>query len=110
MYMYNVQSIRQEMKPFVNVIQQCCLSTRDALAELPNFWKSQSLKTLLIQVNSLEEQGDRLQRDAMRRLYISEATALERITWTKMFDWLEGCCDACEHVADTIEMVVLKNS
>lgn len=110
MYMYNVESIRPEMKPFVHVIQQCCLSTLDALVELPNFRKSQTLKSLIIQVNTLEEQGDRLQREAMRRLYATEATPLERITWTKMFDWLEGCCDACEDVTETIEMVILKNS
>ncbi|MDO4572160.1 MAG: DUF47 family protein [Clostridia bacterium] len=110
LYMYNVRELRAEMKPFVDVILQCCLTTRDALAEFPDFKKSPTLKSLIIQVNTLEEQGDRLQRDAMRRLYAEEATMLERITWTKMFDWLEGCCDACEDVTDTIEMVLLKNS
>jgi len=31
------------------------------------------------------------------------------IAWTAMFDRLEKCCDCCEHVADVVEMVVMKN-
>ena len=32
------------------------------------------------------------------------------ITWKETFEYFEKCCDACEHVADAIESVIMKNS
>jgi len=46
----------------------------------------------------------------MRRLYCENAESLERITWTKLFDWMEACCDACEDVMESVELVIMKNS
>ena len=110
LYMYNVTNIRAETREFAEIILRCCVAARDALSEMPNFRKSEKLLTTIIRVNELEEMGDRLHFTAMRRLYTEDTAALERIQWTEMFDWLENCCDNVEHVTDTIEMVVMKNS
>ena len=110
MYMYNVQQLRPEMREFTELIHQCCVVTTDAVRELPNFQKSERLRGLIIKVNELEEAGDRLHCTAMRRLFTQNCDPLERITWTEMFEWLERCCDKCEDVTDSIEMVMLKNS
>ena len=34
----------------------------------------------------------------------------EIMVWREIFIYLEKCVDACEHVADTVESVVMKNS
>lgn len=111
MFMYNVTSIRSEAIEFAAIIRQCCTESRDALRELPGFQKSNArLKEAIVKVNDFEEAGDRLYCAAIRRLYTEHAEPLERITWTNMFDWLEACCDACEDVMESVEMVILKNS
>jgi len=111
MYMYNVTSLRSEAKEFVRIIKQCCIESRDALLEVPNFHKSlERIIKAIIQVNEYEEAGDRLYCAAIRRLYAEDAEPLERITWTNMFDWMESCCDACEDVMESVEMVIMKNS
>ncbi len=110
MYMFNITKIRPEMHEFVSIISQCCTVTKQALAEIYNFQKSDTLRSSIILVNELEETGDRLHYSAMRALYAEDVSPLERIQWTKMFDWLEDCCDKCEDVTDSIEMVLLKNS
>ena len=110
MFMYNVQSLRREMCEFTDIILQCCQETKCALGEMPNFTKSTTLRNHIIRVNELEEAGDRLHCDATRRLYTEHCEPLDRITWTKMFDCLEECCDKCEDITDSIEMVMLKNS
>ena len=111
MFMYNVTSIRSEAIEFSAIIRECCKESRDALSELPGFQKSNArLKEAVIKVNDFEEAGDRLYCAAIRRLYTEHAEPLERITWTNMFDWLEACCDACEDVMESVEMVVMKNS
>ena len=33
-----------------------------------------------------------------------------QLAWSALYDQLESCCDACEHVADIVETVVMKNS
>lgn len=111
MYMFNITKIRPEMREFVDIISQCCVVTKEALAQMNNFQKSDTMRSSIILVNELEESGDRLHYSAMRTLYTAEnVSPLERIQWTKMFDWLEDCCDKCEDVCDSIEMILLKNS
>ncbi|MPM30680.1 hypothetical protein SDC9_77230 [bioreactor metagenome] len=111
MFMYNARSMRFEALEFAAIIKQCCYESRDALKELPGFQKSsERLAQAIIKVNDFEEQGDRLYCAAMRRLYCENSESLERITWTKLFDWMEACCDACEDVMESVELVVMKNS
>jgi len=111
MFMYNAKAMRAEAKEFASIIKQCCYESRDALKELPGFQRnSERLAQAIVKVNDYEEQGDRLHCAAMRRLYCENAESLERITWTKLFDWMEACCDACEDVMESVELVVMKNS
>lgn len=110
MYMYNITTLRPEVKDFANLIARCCAALKDMASELPNFRKSTLIKEKVVEVNGLEEEGDRLYTAAMRRLYSEEKDAVEILVWTTMYDRLEKCCDCCEHVADTVEQVVMKNS
>ena len=111
MFMYNTMSMRTEALEFAAIIKQCCYESRDALKELPGFQKNcERLEEAIVKVNDYEEQGDRLYCAAMRRLYCENAESLERITWTKLFDWMEACCDACEDVMESVELVIMKNS
>lgn len=111
MFMYNTKAMRSEALEFAAIIKQCCYESRDALKELPGFQKnSVRLEQAIVKVNDYEEQGDRLYCAAMRRLYCENAEAQDRITWTKLFDWMEACCDACEDVMESVELVVMKNS
>ena len=111
MFMYNTKAMRTEALEFAAIIKQCCYESRDALKELPGFQKnSERLEQAIVKVNDYEEQGDRLYCAAMRRLYCENAEAQDRITWTKLFDWMEACCDACEDVMESVELVVMKNS
>lgn len=110
MCMFNITKIRPEMMEFADIILQCCTVTKESLAEIYHFQKSDTLRASIILVNELEETGDRLHYSAMRKLYSENVDPLERIQWTKMYDWLEDCCDKCEDVTDSIEMVLMKNS
>ena len=111
MFMYNTKAMRTEALEFAAIIKLCCYESRDALKELPGFQKnSERLEQAIVKVNDYEEQGDRLYCAAMRRLYCENAEAQDRITWTKLFDWMEACCDACEDVMESVELVVMKNS
>ena len=58
----------------------------------------------------MEEDGDKMYMKAIRNLHTSSTDAIEIMSWTKLFDYLEKCCDATENVADVMEYVIMKNS
>ncbi len=110
-YMYNIRAIRPDAVRFAQLIQRCTDALREAMAAFSDFRKhSAKVNECVITVNALEEEGDRLYTEAIRRLYCSGLGHLEIIAWTEVFERLEMCCDACEHVSDVIESVVMKNT
>ena len=110
MYMYNIKAVRPAALAFADVIVRCCKALQVAINEFPNFHKSQDLRQTLIDVNTMEEEGDAIYIDAVRKLYKKGGDPVEVAAWSELFDRLEDCCDACEHVADAMEIIVMKNS
>ncbi len=110
MYMYNIAELRPEARVFADVISRCCAAMTEMMAEFPNYKKSAAIQNKIVEVNGLEEEGDRIYVEAMHRLYAQEQSAVQIVAWTKLFDRLEKVCDSCEDVADMVEQVILKNS
>ena len=108
--MYNVKEVLPAAIVFADLIARCCKALHLAITEFPNFKKSSTLKQALIAVNTLEEEGDQIYIDAVRGLYETSPDPLKAIVWSELFDRFEDCCDACEHAADVVESVVMKNS
>lgn len=109
-YMYNITELRPDVMEFTKLITGCCADLKEMSLELPNYRKSTSLATKIREINSWEEEGDHLYVDATRRLYSEEKDPVAILAWTNIYDRLEKCCDGCEKVADTVELIVLKNS
>jgi predicted phosphate transport protein (TIGR00153 family) len=107
---FNVQVIRPEIVKFTELIMDCCKSMNSALTEFENFKKSKTLHTAIIEVNRMEEEGDRLYISGVRDLYRSTKDPIELAVWTEIYRRLEKCCDACEEVANDLENIVMKNS
>ena len=62
-------------------------------------------------VSDVEEEADDLFFHVMRDLYLrSEESPADVFIWDKLFQRLENTADACEHVVDTMRMVMLKNA
>ena len=110
MYMYNVQSLRPEAVKFSNIIVRCTRAMKSSMEEFHSFRKSNDLNDYIVEVNMLEEEGDRLQVTAINELFVEGTDPRELIVWGKIFDCLEACLDECEEVADTVERIVMKNS
>lgn len=109
-YMYNFGAIRAETLAFTEVITRCCCALKKAVEEFPYFRKSKTIYQYLVDVNTLEEEGDRLYVASVRGLYKEGGSGALVAAWSNTFDCLERCCDACEHVANVIESVIMKNT
>ena len=109
-YINNVQTIRQDAVEFSKVIIRCCETLKKMMEEFADFKKSKEIYQSIVDINGLEEEGDRLFIQSMRRLHTEVTDPIEIIAWREIFMYLEKCCDACEHVADAVESVIMKNS
>ena len=109
-YINNVQQIRPGALAFIKVIIRCCEALKEVMEEFADFRKSKTLHGLIIEINALEEEGDRLFIESMRKLHAEVTDPIEIIAWREIYVYLEKCCDACEHVADVVESVIMKNT
>ena len=98
LYMFNILSIREEALAFSQMIFNCCEGMKTMMAEFHNFKKSKAISENIVEINRLEEEGDALYTKAVRRLYMTSKDPSELMVWREIFDSMEKCCDACEHV------------
>jgi uncharacterized protein len=78
---------------------------------------AQALRTLrtggepapyLVEIHRLENEGDRLMRDAVASLFAGGIDPMVVIRWKDIFESLEASVDACETVAHLLEGIGLK--
>lgn len=109
-YMFNVKTIKQETLLFSRLIVEICNCLMEMGNELYNFKKSKTLQEYIIKINHFEEEGDRIYCEAMKSLFENCQNPIEIMIWHNMYDSFENCCDACEHVSDVVQDVIMKNT
>jgi predicted phosphate transport protein (TIGR00153 family) len=88
------------------VVLQCQL-LHEALSHLRGF---KNLDKYWIEVHRLENEGDRIVRNAIASLFEKEKDPIELIKWKEIYTLLETTIDKCEDVANIIERIVVKNA
>lgn len=109
-YMCNIKSVLPCALAFAEKIAESCQVMVQMLGEFVNFKKPAKLHNLIVEMNHMEEQCDKLYVDSYHDLHQYCSDTLELISWREILDKLETCADACEHVGDCVETVVMKNS
>jgi predicted phosphate transport protein (TIGR00153 family) len=66
------------------------------------------MSPILVEIHRLENEGDRLQRDAVASLFAGGIDPMVVIRWKDIFESLEAAVDACETVAHVLEGIGLK--
>ncbi len=75
----SVTSVRPVAKELVNLIIKASTVMLDAVKEFKNFKKSTKLNGDLVEINHIEEDGDKLYQDAIRELFAKEANVLDKM-------------------------------
>lgn len=63
-----------------------------------------------VQVNSLENEADRVSRDAISALFEKETDPIYVIKWKEIYETIEDGTDRCEDVSNVLERIVLKQT
>lgn len=105
----NVTNIKKDMERSLEILQDAINKTYDLLVNFKDLKNIQAIKEKVIEVNNLEELGDRQYELAMKNLFENETNAIEVIKWEKIYEAIENSFDACENVAESVEEVLMKN-
>jgi predicted phosphate transport protein (TIGR00153 family) len=110
LYLYGLTrlpALPREMHDLVQVLDQQARVTTAMMARLKSM---KDLKDTWVEVNRLENDGDRAYRMLLVRLFSGEYDALTVLKMKEVADELEAACDGFEHVANTVETVAVKES
>ncbi|KQV77698.1 phosphate transport regulator [Nocardioides sp. Root122] len=105
--LYEVTSLPPETTQQVEVLQRCAELTAAAMPKLESMG---SLDEYWIEINRLENTGDKSYRRILANLFSGEYEALEVLKLKDVVESLEGAIDAFEKVANIVEQIAVKES
>lgn len=109
-YMYHLDIIPEKTAELSRIVNRCVKSLYEAACELKNFKKPEKLRALMVKVNDIEIEADTVYMDAIYMLFGSETDGKTLLGAKAVYESLENCCDLCEHAADIIAQVIIKNT
>jgi hypothetical protein len=105
--LYNVEAPGETVARQAEIVALQCQQVREALTRLRGF---KGLDRYWIEVHRLENEGDRVARQAVAELFRNGSDPVEIIKWKDIYGLLEDAIDACEDVANVIERIVVKHA
>jgi predicted phosphate transport protein (TIGR00153 family) len=105
--LYELGDLPADFAPQVEVLQRATQLTADAM---PRLRTMKDLDEYWIEINRLENQGDRSYRRIVAHLFGGSYKSLEVLKLKDVVDSLEHAIDALESVANTVEQIAVKES
>jgi uncharacterized protein len=103
--LYEVQVMPPELSQQVEVIQRCAELTAEAM---PQLQAMTSLEDYWIEINRLENTGDKNHRRILAQLFSGDLKTIEVLKLKDIVESLEGAIDAFEKVANIVEQIAVK--
>ncbi|MGN6588176.1 MAG: DUF47 domain-containing protein [Solirubrobacterales bacterium] len=105
--LYKIEAPMEQAQALTKVLVASCEQLAMGLESLPSF---KDLDRYWIEIHRLENDGDRISRDAVASLFSNGIDPMVVIRWKDMFAVLEEAIDATETAAQILEGIVIKNS
>jgi predicted phosphate transport protein (TIGR00153 family) len=104
--LYRISHVRPGARELTRIIIQQTDEIRAAVEALE---QRKGVLERAIEINRLENEADRIHRQAISQLFEEERDPIMVIKWKELYDILEEATDACEDVANLLENVVVKH-
>jgi predicted phosphate transport protein (TIGR00153 family) len=105
--LYKIEAPMEQAGALTKVLVAACEQLASGLEHLRDF---KDLDKYWIEIHRLENEGDRISRDAVASLFSNGIDPMVVIRWKDMFAVLENAIDATETAAQILEGIVIKNS
>ena len=105
--LYKIEAPMEQSQRLAHVLLQ---STRQIAEAMPRLRGFQDLSHYTVEINRLENDGDRITREAVASLFDNGIDPMVVIRWKDIYERLEQAIDSTERVANILEGIVIKNS
>jgi uncharacterized protein len=105
--LYQIRTISDAAKAMGEHLARAGSEIAVALDRLEGFAE---LKPHRLEIHRLENEGDRITREAIGELFSNVNDAAELVKWKDIYDLLEATMDACEQAANVMETISIKNA
>jgi uncharacterized protein len=105
--LYKIEAPMEQAQALAHVLHAAARQIAQAMPRLRGF---KDISHYTVEINRLENDGDRITREAIASLFDNGIDPMVVIRWKDIFERLEEAIDATEHVANILEGIVIKNS
>ncbi|HEV3375879.1 MAG TPA: DUF47 family protein [Thermoleophilaceae bacterium] len=105
--LYKIEAPMSQAQELARVLHASGRQIAEAMPRLRGF---KDISHYTVEINRLENDGDRITREAIASLFDNGIDPMVVIRWKDIFERLEEAIDATEHVANILEGIVIKNS
>jgi uncharacterized protein len=105
--LYKIEAPMAQAQELAQILHACGRQISEAMPRLRGF---RDISHYTVEINRLENDGDRVTREAIASLFDNGIDPMVVIRWKDIFERLEEAIDATEHVANILEGIAIKNS
>jgi predicted phosphate transport protein (TIGR00153 family) len=105
--LYRIEAPMSQAQQLAHVLLQATRQISEAMPRMRDF---RDISHYTVEVNRLENDGDRIVREAIASLFDTGIDPMVVIRWKDIFERLEDAIDSTEHVANVLEAIVIKNA
>lgn len=107
MFLFQIAKPTPKAVELGHLIVQATEELHKALAALRTM-RVENVRRHCVEVNRVENEADRIHREALAGLFAVPGDPSDIIKWKDIYEHLETVTDCCEHVANTLEGVIMK--
>lgn len=105
--LYAISAISDTARQMGEYLARAGVELAAALDQLEGF---AGLRPHRMEIHRLENEGDKMTRIAIGELFSRVSDAAELLKWKDIYDLLEETMDACEHAANVLDTIAIKNA
>jgi predicted phosphate transport protein (TIGR00153 family) len=105
--LYRIEAPMEQAQEMAKILHEAARQLNGAIPRLRSFG---DIRHYTIEVNRLENDGDRVLREALASLFERGIDPMMVIRWKDIFERLEDAIDSTETAANILEGIVIKNT
>ncbi len=122
--LFEIRSVPDDARTIAKSLERACAAVEQAVKLVSNLKQPDKILELCVEINRLENEGDKIYRHALADLYRTRRESndsapssgsvppphepLDVLKWRDIYDNLETATDRCEDIANILEGVVLE--
>jgi predicted phosphate transport protein (TIGR00153 family) len=105
-----LHKIERPLPEMISLTETLADAANKTASAMPRLRKMRNLEEYWVEINRLENEGDRSYRRTIAKLFSGDLKAMDVLKFKEIIEQIEGAIDRLEDVANTIETIYLKQS